>query len=157
MEGHQNNSTISSTVPSDFVLYTACTYKHVHGAERHCKTAFLPSTTASSTFCPSNLHPKFPPAPIWISKWNAPFNTATSADKSQPFPEATSAFKSLHQPRPQPELTVWKKSIPHALESFPQTTLNAPKNVFQPTNKTSSRRLAQQRKRRLIKKRNTQT
>jgi hypothetical protein len=152
MEGHQNNSTISSTIPSDFVLYTARTYKYVHGAERHYKTASLPSTAASSFSCPSNLHPKFPPAPIWTSKWNAPFNTATSADQSQPFPEATSTFKSLHQSRPQPKPTVWKKSIPNISESFSQNTLNVPKNVFQLTNKTSSRRLAQRRKRRLAKK-----
>jgi len=152
MEGHQNNSTISSTVPSGLVLYTTRTCKPIHGAEWRNEATFLPSATASSTLCPPSLCPKSPSARIRLSKQTAPSNLATSADKSQPFPKTTSMFKPLHQSRPQPRFTVWKKSIPNTSESFPQTTLNVPKNVLQPTHKTTSRRSAQRRKRRLIKK-----
>jgi hypothetical protein len=127
MKGHQNNSTISSTVSSDLVLFTARTCKSIHGAEQCNKATFLPSATASSTFCPPSLYPKFPSAPIRLSKWTAPFSTATPADTSQPFPEATSTFKPFHHSWPQPEFTIWKKSIPNTSESLPQITLNISK------------------------------
>jgi len=152
MEGYQNSQTIPSTIPSSLFFCTTHACKPINYAERRIEAASFPSTTTSPNITTPNLYPKFISAPDWLSKWACFSNPAKPADTPQPLPELFSNYKPIHQLRPQSNIYGKKDSIPKTMESFQQTKLNVPRNVPQSPRKATSRRLAQQRKQRLMKK-----
>jgi hypothetical protein len=152
MEGYQNSPTIPSTIPSSLCFCTTHACKPIQYAERRIEAASFPSTTTSPNITTPNLYPKFISAPDWLSKWSCFSNPAKPADAPQPLPELFSNYKPIHQLRPQSNIYGQKESIPKTMESFQQTKLNVPRNVPQSPQKATSRRLAQLRKQRLIKK-----
>jgi hypothetical protein len=152
MEEYQDNSTVSPAISGVFVFHTAHAHKPFHYTGHDSQTSSLPATATASAFHSPILCSKLLPTSKWLPKWNGFSNSAKPVDKSQSLPKSNTNFKPLQSLWAQPSHIDQEKSIPNTMESFQQPELTKELHINQPIQKNKSRRLAQRRKQRFIKK-----